>query len=244
MTLLLLGCDPVTGPAKTELAKILNAHTEAMGGSSAIEYTNGVEIELRIVEPAFTVTAKYLATRDGRMRIDVFHDGEAVFTEAYNGKAGWQWLGDDAGAIDMSPEGEAALQRGIVGNIFGLHELPLLNYNLSLIGQQMVDGTNYWLIDTESPDGFSRRLYINAATYLTQRSREKSALHPDIDPETRRFESLHSDYRKQAGRLFSFKGKKVDLDTGEVVQTTEILRLATNPEIDNSFFDKPLNIGD
>lgn len=239
--LLLLGCEPTPKPAEMGLEEILSAHTAALGGSNAIQNVAGLEIDLRIKEPTFTVTAKYLATRDGRMRIDVFHDEQRVFTEAFDGDSGWQWLQNDETASDTSSEGEAALQRGIVGNIFGTHELPSMNYELSLIGQETIDETDYWLIDSVSPKGFSQRLYINSETFLVERTREEGALHPDVDSDIKRFETLQSDYRERAGRLFSFKGTKVDLDTGEVVQTTEIVRLTVNPEIDTAAFNKPLS---
>ena len=235
MLLLLVGCSQNS----MYLDQVLAAHTEAMGGSSAIEGVAEVEIELRIEEPTIAVTGSYAASRGGRMRIDIFADDIRVFTEAYDGTSGWQLTQDQSSAINMSPEGEVAVIRGIHGNIFGMHELSDLGYKLTLVGRETVDATDYWLVDSVSPAGFLKRYFINAETYLVERAREESALHPDVDPESRQFETLLSDYREKSGRLFSFGAKKVDLDTGEVAQSTEIVRLTVNPNIDLAIFDRP-----
>jgi len=239
--LLLIGCGPHTTPAESDLDQLLRAHTEAAGGARSIEDVIALEIELRIEEPTFAVTGSYRATRDGRMRIDIFADDQRVFTEAYDGMSGWQLLQNESTASEMSAEGEAAVIRGIHGNLFGLHELAMLEYRLKLRGKETVDGTDYWVVDSESADGFLKRFYINAETFLIERTREESALHPDVDAETKRFETLYFDYREKSGRLFSFNAKKVDLDTGDVVQSTKVVRLTINPEIDFAIFERPLN---
>jgi hypothetical protein len=111
-----------------------------MGGASAIENVASVEIELEIEEAAFTVTATYRATRDGRMRTDVFDDDQRVFAEAYDGESGRQFVPGDSTADAMSPDGEAAVKSGIVGHIFGLHERPALSCEISLRGRAIING--------------------------------------------------------------------------------------------------------
>lgn len=233
--LLLAGCSQDS----MSLDQVLTAHTDAMGGSGAIEGVTELEIELRLEEPTFSVTGTYVATREGRMRVDIFADDQRVFTEAFDGTAGWQLFQDESLASDMSPDGEAALIHGIHFNIFGLHELSDLGYKLTLAGRETVDNIDYWLVDSVSPSGFLKRHLINAETFLVERTREESALHPDIDPEARQFETILLDYREQSRRLFSFGTRKIDMATGEVVQSTEVVRLAVNPQIDSAIFDRP-----
>lgn len=237
----LVGCGPTSTPVEMDLDQLLTAHTEAVGGADATENVSVIEVDLRIEEPTFTVTGSYTATRDGRMRIDVFADNQRVFTEAYDGKSGWQLLQDQSSASDMSAEGEVAVIHGIHNNIFGLHELAALGYNLTLLGRESVDDTDYWMVDSVSADGFLKRYYINAGTFLIERTREESALHPDMDAETKRFETLHFDYREVSGRLFSFGDKKTDRESGDVVQSTTVVRFVVNPEIDFTIFDRPAN---
>ena len=221
------------------LAQVLTAHTQAIGGVRSIEEVNSIKIEVRIGEPKFTVTGSYTGTRDGRMRIDIFADDQRVFTEVFDGTSGWQLSQGQSTAVDMSPEGEVAVIHGIHGNIFGLHELANLGYRLSLAGRETIDDTDYWLVDSLSSSGFLKRYFINAETFLIERTREESALHPDVDAETKRFETLRFDYREQAGRLWSFKTTMIDMDTRDTVQSTEITRLAVNPQIDTEIFERP-----
>ena len=236
IVLLLVACGDAYDP---ELARVLKANTEAVGGAEAIENVHSLQIDLQVEELTFSVNGSYLATRDGRVRIDIFADRERVFTEAYDGTAGWQLLKGRSIAEDMSPEGEQAVIHGIHGNIFGLHELEGLGYELALAGKETVDDTDYWMVDSESSTGFLKRYYMNAETFLIERTREESALHPDIDSETNHFETLHFDYQELSGRMFSFSTKKIDMESGEVVQATEVVRLVVNPKIDPTIFDRP-----
>ena len=236
-----VACGPHTVPAEMDLDQLLRAHTEAVGGASAIENVGAIEVEIQIEEPTFVVIGSYKATRDGRMRIDIFADDQRVFTEAYDGTSGWQLLQEQSSASDMSADGQAAVIHGIHVNIFGLHELAELDYSLTLAGREKVDDTDYWLVDSVSSAGFLKRYYINAETFLIERTREERALHPDLDAETKRFETLHFNYREVSGRLVSFSEKKIDLDSGDVVQSTEVVRFTINPEIDFVIFDRPAN---
>lgn len=221
--------------------QLLRAHTEAVGGADAIENVSVIEVDLRIEEPTFAVTGSYAATRDGRMRIDIYADDQLVFTEAYDGTSGWQLSQGQSKAADMSAAGEVAVIHGIHSNIFGLHEHAKLGYSLSLAGRETVDDTDYWMVDSMSGGGFLKRYFINAGTFLIKRIREESALHPDVDAETKHFETLQFDYREVSGRLFSFSEKKIDFDLGDVVQSTEVVRVIVNPEIDFAKFDRPLD---
>src|SRR5688572_4027664 len=93
--------------ADTTVEDVLNLNKAAMGGPEAIEKTRSVEIHLTIQEPKFTVDAVYGADRKIRMRIDVYADGNRVFTEAFDGKEAWQ-MGEDGKVKDISSEGKAA----------------------------------------------------------------------------------------------------------------------------------------
>ncbi len=234
--LLLVACGDAYDP---ELARVLKSHTEAVGGAQAIENIHSLQIDLQVEELTFSVNGSYSTTRDGRVRIDIFADRKRVFTEAYDGTAGWQLLKGQSIAEDMSPDGEQAVIHGIHGHIFGLHELEGLGYELDLAGKKTLDGIEYWVVNSESSTGFLKRYYINAETFLVERTREESALHPDVDPEIKRFETLHSDYLDLSGRMFSFSTRKIDMDSGEVVQSAEVVRLVVNPKIDPTIFDRP-----
>ena len=79
------------GPAPLTVDQVIERNTQAMGGRSAIEAVQSIEIDLHIVDADFEVDGNYRATRPGRMRIDVRAGGKHVFTEAFDSGHGWQW---------------------------------------------------------------------------------------------------------------------------------------------------------
>lgn len=227
------------GDDDAQLARIIDAHTVAVGGKAAIERVEALRVKVDISEGDLRLSGIYTATRDGRMRIDVIRAGMRVFTEAYDGQRGWQAFDDLSVAEAMSSDGEKAVQRGIISNIFGLHELQGLGYSLHFAGRDKLENTEFWLVDVVAPDGFRQRFFINAETWLIERKREESALHPDLDASLKRFETRQLDYRKLNGRLYSTGESKVDLNTGAEVQTTRIVELTVNAPVDAQMFLKP-----
>jgi hypothetical protein len=241
LVLVALSCEQASAPT---LAEVLARHVEARGGATEIERIESLEVGLRISEPTFDVEARYRATRNGRMRIDVFADSVRVFTEAHDGGSGWQLgAGEESEPGEMSPAGEAAVNRGILANLFGLHEWQAQGYTLTLRGREQVDGTGYWAIDVLAPDGFEQRLYLDEETYLIARKRDQSALHPDVDPEVQAFETIFGDFRTVDDVAFSFAELKRHLRTGEVAQTVVITEVIVNPTIDSAIFSRPGSVG-
>lgn len=227
------------GDNDAQLARIIDAHTAAVGGQEAIERVDTLRVKVEIAEGDLQLSALYTATRDGRMRIDVFRAGERVFTEAYDGQRGWQAFDDLSAPESMSSDGEKAVRRGIISNIFGLHELQGLGYSLQLAGCDTLDNTGFWLVDVVAPDGFTQRLFVNAESWLVERKREESALHPDLDDSIKHFETRQLNYRRLNGRLYSTGESRVDLESGTEVQKTRIVELAVNADVDGQMFLKP-----
>ncbi len=195
LMLLVIGCSPAPEQHNPpSLDELLARHTEARGGAAAIEGVRTIKVELEIVEPTFTVTGTYVATREGHMRIDVFADGNRVFTEALGPDGGWQMFGDGRVA-DLSEDGKKALVRGIAGNLFGLHERVALGYKLELFGDVTKGGNPYFELEETTPDGFAKRLYMDPVSYQISGEIRTSALHPDVDNTEQRQESRNMDFR-------------------------------------------------
>ncbi|MDP9199431.1 MAG: hypothetical protein M3O07_09490, partial [Pseudomonadota bacterium] len=107
---LLAGCT--NAGDDMDLESVVARHVEARGGQAAIEAVQSFETDIRIVEPAFTVDGRYVATRDGRMRIDISVAGERVFTEAVDHGSAWSWSPDEGeGGIRAGSDGAAARHR-------------------------------------------------------------------------------------------------------------------------------------
>ena len=229
-------CDP-SGSQMT-LEQLLEKNAEARGGAAAIENVQSIAIEALIEEPAFTLTGDYVATRDGWMRIDVYANDTRVFTEALGPDGGWQMF-DDGSVADLSTEGEAALHRGVAGNLFGLHELPNRGYTLTLVGETTRNEKPYWEIEKIAPDGFSEHVFIDPDTFLVAIEIQTSALHPDLDSTETRQETFALNYSETAGVLFAEKSEKRNIDTGEVMQTVTVNNRRINEPVDAAHFARP-----
>lgn len=175
------------------------------------------------------------------MRIDVFANDTRVYSEGYDGKRAWQLPQDAEHATDASPSGAAALRHGLElpTNLRGLHEMRARGHQLRLRGRELVDGTNYHVVELRLDDGFSTYLYVNPSTYLIDRMRDIRALHPDADPMTRWIEQRYEDFRTVNGTMLAFKSSQVDLRTGQVMQTTTVLEVTTNPPLTEATFAPP-----
>ncbi|MCJ9430534.1 hypothetical protein [Kordiimonas marina] len=237
--LLILFMAPAAMASAPTLEQILDANAHASGDKNALANRQTVEMKLVIKEPTFVGTAHYRATRDGRMRIDIYSGVKRVFTEAFDGHHGWQQRGEDTEVTDMSPAGEAAVRRGVIGNMVLLRDRPKLGYRLSLAGMTSIGGTRYYLVDSIAPDGFAERLYINTETFLTERSREASALHPDANPAIKYYEKVQEGYARVQGIMVAARSIKFDLKTGTAVQTADVKECRFNAPFKRSVFMRP-----
>ena len=95
------------GRSPNTVDEVIDRNTTAMGGRQAIEAVHSVAIDLRIVDPDFAVDGSYRATRPGKMRIDIKAEGKHVFTEAFDGRRGWQWKGEGTTTIDEWAESDS-----------------------------------------------------------------------------------------------------------------------------------------
>jgi hypothetical protein len=229
-TLIAAGCYL---PRPMTLDDVIDRHTEARGGAAAIERIDALQLQLRITEPGFTVDATYVATRDGYMRIDIYADGQRVFTEALGPEGGWQLRQGETAPATLSPEGERALRRGLERNLYGLHELAGLGYELAL---QPATGADHWAVIETGPDGFTRELRIHRDTALLGAALETKALHPDVDPTETRQETRFSGWERHGGILLATDSETRDVASGEVISRIRVIGVEINPDIEHQAF--------
>lgn len=225
VTLIAAGCYL---PRTTTLDAVVGRHAEARGGTAAIEEIRSLRLQLQITEPGFTVQGTYLATREGYVRVDIHADGQRVFTEALGPDGGWQLRQGDAAPAPLSPEGERALRRGLIRNLYGLHELRGLGYELAL---QPDGDANHWVITETGPDGLSRNLLIDRDTALIAAAVETKALHPDVDPTEIRQETRFDGWREHGGVLVATNSETRNLASGEVISRVRVTGIEINPPI-------------
>jgi len=240
--LALAGCR-ATRPVKTggDLETWIRRHTEARGGAAAIERVSSLRYHVTITEPSFTVDGVYEVDRQGRMRIDIFQDGRRVFTEGFDGHAGWQMGdGEEHGSV-ASPAGSAALWRGTQSpdKLFGLHEMTRLGHQVEAAGFEAVEGKRYARVRVTLSDGWETMYYLDPDTWLVARSRDHKALHVDLDPKKRPLEESLLDVRPVEGVMRSFRAVGRDLGSGEVIQTSTVSGIEVNPMLDPARFVRP-----
>jgi len=225
-------------PPEMNLELLLERHGAARGGATAIESIRSIELTVEIIEPEFTLAGQYIATRDQWMRVGVYADGARVFTEALGPDGGWQMF-DDGTVADLSPDGKDALLRGVASNLYGLHELPGLGYQLAFLGSTVRHDQLYWEIEQTSPDGFAQRLFLDKKTYLIASKVETSALHPDLDSDKTYQETFFSNYRDEKGVLIARRSVKKNIKTGDIMQEATVTRVSLNIEPEQARFERP-----
>lgn len=220
--------------------ELIERHTQARGGRAAIEAVENMEIHLEITEPTFRVKAVWRGDRAGRMRIDVYGAVDRVFTEAYDGVGAWQM--DAAGKVSaVSPAGTRALRHSteLPMNLRGLHELRPRGHAVTLRGMETADGRSEYVVEVELLDGFEIDYYLDSETFMISRSRNRRALHPDIDPTETVIESSFRDYRPVAGVLRNFETIDRDVLSSEQLASVVVTEMRANVAIEDGFFDRP-----
>ena len=236
MTVLgLMAAAAVARPA--ELEAIVARHVAARGGQAAIEAVRTFETTIRIVEPTFEVDGAYVATREGRMRVDILADGQRVFTEALDRDRAWTWNPGD-GVREGTPQAAAALRHGIElpFKLFGLHEVRDRGHRLEFVGREEIAGVDYDVLRLTLDDGFETLYYLNAGTGLIDRDRQRRALHVDVDPTPEWIETTYEDYRPVAGVLFPHRQVERQLGSGKVLSTVTVREIRINPPLDPARF--------
>jgi hypothetical protein len=237
ITILLPGCSKSSD--SLSLDELIQRNTDAIGGHAAIEAVQSIQIDLHIQDPSFEVDGTYYAARPGKMRIDVSAEGQHVFTEAFDGRNGWQWeaKGEQKPATE---KGTAALRHGVElpGKLFGLHELEARRHTLILIGREQIDGINYYVLRLNLNDGYKVSLYIDPNSWLATRRRDVRPLHVDVDPAPTTIEQISSDFREVSGVKFAFATTETDLSTGNLLESTTTKSVKINPMLPPTLFDK------
>jgi len=231
------GCT-TPGPDR-DLNYWLQRHTDARSGRAAIEAIRAVEIELQIEEPTFKVNGRYVGTRAGQMRIDVYADGKRVFTEAFDGTRGWQWGEGESAAMEASSRGTVALQHGIEFpfKVFGLHEAVARGHHLALQEPETVGGIDYLVVELTLKDGFQVRYYFDPTTALIALERQKRAQHVDLDATERWIETRYDDYRAVNGVRYPFLHTETEVGSGKFLSRGIVTAMRANAHMDPYFFE-------
>lgn len=223
----------------TDISTIIARHTEARGGADALAAVNAIQVRRRVEEGKRHLITNYVATRDGRVRIDVFDDGRPVLSEGYDGKSAWQEQEQNGRDTEMPDWALAAVQRSVRYNLYNLNELAATGTTLKLAGRMKDGGVLYWVIDATDADGYKQRLFIDPTSFLIAQVQENGSVHPDRNNYRSDIATYYSDFRRVDGVIFSFKSEIFSGESGVIEQKAEAMEIIVNPTIDPSIFSRP-----
>lgn len=228
-------CIIGTAQAAT-LQDILDGHSKTLGSDEFRASINSLTYELEISEPTFEATAVYRATRAGQMRIDLYMQGQHVFTEAYDGNVGWQWNAGDPEPVAIDGAAAAALRHGLElpGHINTLLDLEARGHKLEYLG--MSERYKY-LLKVTLDDGHVRFYTIDPGSYLISSSRDFRAFHPDWDKTKVQVQTFHKDYKTFGdGWRKNTLQQNWDNTNDKPLGTTTVKCLQINMEVDPALF--------
>jgi hypothetical protein len=224
--------------AEPSLDQIIERHTAWRGGPGAIEAVNAVRLKLLIQEPAFTLIATQVADRKGRARVDMEAGSEIVFREGLDEQGPWsQSRGEPMRAT--TPVARAALERGRLWNLYGLHELPRLGHKLVLEGEAEIAGRRFHRIRVDMADGFQMWRFVDMVTGELAVRSEKRIQNPTVNPTPIWVDSFLADYRRVDGVMFPFRVISRDHETGAIRSRTDVISVEVNPPLADSDLRRP-----
>lgn len=222
-----------------DLATIIANNQQAVTHGQDTSGIDSLQLDLAMQDGGSALDAVYKVTRDGRMRIDILQGGKRVYTEAYDGRRGWD-LGADGSAPQTDPHG-GALWHGtqFPGNIFTLKDMARLGHTLEYVGRETLDGVVYYVLKLTLSDGFVTYRYVNPDTWLIERARDYRAFHPASDPHRTWVETVWSDFHPVEGLLYAFTSVNTDIVSGKPLASQKVTGLKINPRFDPAIFREP-----
>lgn len=213
-----------TSVAPTDpLTALLRCNDRVIGGA-ALRAAAAVSYQLAITEPSFSVTGRYRAQRSGTAAIDIFADGVRVFSEGWDGTAGWQLGRDATERTPATAQAEAPLRHGIEqpGHLWTLADMRPNGHRVERV-DEAVPSTDTTLVHLTLRDGFELWFTIENASCLVVASRSFRAFHPDVDSTQRWTETRFANFERHDGVLRPMMSYNIDLVSGDTIGRTRIL---------------------
>lgn len=236
---LLLFLAPVAAMAAGEtLDEILACNAGKLGGEAALGAIDNLRVELDIAEPGFAVQGIYVASRDGRMRIDIFADGQRVFAEGLNEKGAWQWS-PDGGVKASNALGAATLRNGVEapGRFWTLRQLRGRGLQVEWLEPGPLARPGEWQLRLTREDGSTLDYFLSCTTCRPTREVSRRAFHPDVDPTEVPVETAFSEPFAVDGVTRLRHGESRRLDTGEWLGNTVLRSVEHNVTLPEGHFD-------
>ncbi len=217
------------------LDEILEKNLTATHIDLPFDRIENTEKLLLITEPQFKLLARYRATSDGYMRIDLFNGDERVYSEGKDSAGVWEWSQEDDAPMNVHHDGVGALEHGIEFNLFPLAQLVDRGHRIELVDNEKIGEYEYFVLKIVLSDGFETYRYVNPDTWLVDISRDFRAFHPGVDDTKKNLETRYDKWQQSNGVVFAGRSQNIDLQSGEIIGTALVLE--SNYNIDRNDLD-------
>lgn len=230
-------------PEPATVAEVIVLNARALGGAAALDAVDTMVKRSVIEEGEHRDVAIFATDRQGRMRVDIFANGERVYTESFDGQRGHQWQ-PGSGQTAASERGTVALSHTpqLPNHIFRLKDLAANGHQVELIGAETIDGREYHVLQVTLSDGFRNYVLVDAASGLVTRSRNQRAYHVDIDSTEKVIESRMSDFRQIGDIVHPHSVVEIDLASGDVLGRITLESLELNKALPQGYFSDLTNL--
>jgi hypothetical protein len=239
MTILNMIAALALNPAPITVDEIVARATEAVGGAEQLRQLRNIRLVAEWTENGTAFRGDYRATRDGRMRIDVFVDGRRVFSEGIDRAGAWEQRGPTAAATAVGEAARNALAHGIAYRFDGLWFAREQGRTVTLVGDDIEDGVTYFVVKLAFPDGFETYFLVNPRTWLIERQRDRRAYHPSNDPQQITVESVHEAFSPMCGVQLARASRDVNLGTGATLSQSRVVEGHCNLAEERLEIDRP-----
>ena len=184
MPILLMIAALALNPAPITLDEIISRTTAAVGGAEPLRQLRNIRLIAEWTENGTAFRGDYRATRDGRMRIDVYVDGNRVFSEGIDRTGAWEQRGPTAAPTAVGEAARNALAHGIAYRFDGIWFAREQGTSVTHEGVEVVNGVAYQVMKLRFADGFETYFYVNPRSWLIERQRDRlsSEQRPHGDP--------------------------------------------------------------
>ncbi len=208
--------------------EVITRSAAAVGGVEALRALRNIRLIAEWTEDGTAYRGDYRATRDGRMRIDVFVDGRQVFSEGIDRNGAWEQRGPTAAPTVVGDAARNALAHGVAYRFDGLWFAREQGRHVTLVGTERVEGIDYHVMKLAFADGFETYLYVNPQSWLVERQRDQRAYHPSVDPTVIRVESVHQAFAPMCGVQFARASHDRNLGTGAMLSQNRVVEAHCN----------------
>lgn len=229
--------------APATIDQVIAQATEAVGGTEALRALRNIRLIAEWTENGTFYRGDYRATRDGRMRIDVYVAGNRVFSEGIDRTGAWEQAGPAAAPAGVGDRARNALAHGVAYRFDGIWFAREQGRTVALEAEEQVDGVLYHVVKLTFADGFETYLYVNPATGLMERQRDSRAYHPSNDPTVIRIESVHAAFAPMCGVQFARASRDVNLGTGATLSQNRVVDGRCNLGEEQLDIDRPAAAG-